>query len=150
MLVPAVFSQDYIWQVAEHLEGHACLSQLGMDLREVRPGRNFLMLQRGIGWNYTDYFVSVSVNVHYVGEYTSEGGGRKERIDKETRLNLGFEPHSEGPFESIVSSAFRLTPRPGWELEGILIPDSAKCTIWVERPPTFSKDNRNVVLRAKH
>jgi hypothetical protein len=144
----ALSERGTIWRVADRMQGRDCLTELGVELREVRPGKNFLMLQRGLGWNETEFYVSLTVDVQYVGEYTSEGGGRTERINRTIRLEVMFEPQSRGRFESVMSSMFHLTPRPGWDVEGAVIPESARCTLWNERPSSFNEDRRNVVLRS--
>ena len=142
----AFSEQGTIWRVSDRMQGRECLSQLGVELSEVRPGKNFLMLQRGLGWNDTDLYVSLTVDVQYIGEYTIKGVGRTERINKTSRLEVMFEPQARGPFQSVVSSVFRLTPRPGWDVEGTVIPDSARCTLWSQRPAFFNENRRDVVL----
>lgn len=142
--------QVHVLPVMEMMDGIRCLSEIGIDLQEVRPGKNaFYMTQRGLGWNRTDYYISLTVDVHYTGEFMSEGGGRTESINKTSKLQVKFEPRSEGHFESTVNSVFRLHPRPGWEVEGTIIPSSARCSLWSERPTVLlSEDRRNVVLRS--
>lgn len=142
--------QAHVLPVVEMMDGIGCLSGIGIDLQEVRPGKNtFYMAQRGLGWNETEYYISLTVDIHYTGEFTSEGGGRMESINKTSKLQVRFEPRSEGHFESTVNSVFRLHPRPGWEVEGTIIPSSARCSLWSEQPiALFSEDRRNVVLRS--
>lgn len=147
---PTLAEEGYVWRVMESQEGSACLNELGVDLYEIRPGKNtFFMVQRGLGWNHTDYYASLTVDIQYRGEFTSEGGGRTEPVNKTTKLQVQFEPHSQGHFESVVTSVFRLPPRPGWDIDGVVVPGSARCQFWPQAPSSFSKDRKSVVLRTQ-